>query len=43
MLCLSGFELYSRWVPLKRELKQRRNEYTKLVYRTKKIWKTKRA
>ena len=27
MLCLSGFELYFRWVPLKRELKQRRNEY----------------
>ena len=22
MLCLSGFELYSRWVPLIRELKQ---------------------
>ena len=27
MLCLSGLELYFRWVPLKRELKQRRNEY----------------
>ena len=24
MLCLSGFELYSRWVPLIRELKQQR-------------------
>ena len=38
MLCLSGFELYSRWVPLIRELKQqgrrrlRKHHLTSLGY-----------